>query len=156
MIQWRDLPRNIPLDRVEVLCMIEKRSKVRMGIMPTETELALKQSQQGVSYEVSIVDIEKVAVRSSLRSPNNKCAPIDSQAVIKSPTHYPYDNCQNIRVIVFSIHSDDGNPSIVNIKQLCDRMFDFPIAKLELHHAYDFFTAEPIPGLAEAPDNMNR
>ncbi|GJS30200.1 retrovirus-related pol polyprotein from transposon TNT 1-94 [Tanacetum coccineum] len=30
-----------------------KRSKVRMGIMLTETELALEQSQQGVSYEVS-------------------------------------------------------------------------------------------------------
>ncbi|GJW50254.1 retrovirus-related pol polyprotein from transposon TNT 1-94 [Tanacetum coccineum] len=50
----RDLPRNTPLDRVEVLSMIEKRSKVRMGIMPTETELALEQSQQGVSYEVSV------------------------------------------------------------------------------------------------------
>ncbi|GJX68870.1 hypothetical protein Tco_0304597 [Tanacetum coccineum] len=59
-----------------------------MGIMPTEAELALEQSQQGVSYEVSrstrfyrlshseIVDIEKVAVRSSLRSPNNKCTDI--------------------------------------------------------------------------------
>ncbi|GJZ79226.1 retrovirus-related pol polyprotein from transposon TNT 1-94 [Tanacetum coccineum] len=87
---WRDLPRNTPLDRVEVLGMIEKRSKVRMGIMPTETELALEQSKQGVSYEVS------------------------------SPTHYPCDNCQNIRVILFSIYSDDGNPSRVNINQLCD------------------------------------
>ncbi|GJV64179.1 hypothetical protein Tco_1475007 [Tanacetum coccineum] len=51
---WRDLPRNTPLDRVEVLGMIKKRSKVRMGIMPTKTELALEQSQQGVSYEVSV------------------------------------------------------------------------------------------------------
>ncbi|GJT99414.1 retrovirus-related pol polyprotein from transposon TNT 1-94 [Tanacetum coccineum] len=51
---WRDLPRNTLLDRVEVLGMIKKRSKVRMGIMPTETELALEQSQQGVSYEVSV------------------------------------------------------------------------------------------------------
>ncbi|GJT68375.1 hypothetical protein Tco_1019855 [Tanacetum coccineum] len=42
----RDLPRNTPLDRVEVLGMIKKRSKVRMGIMPTKTELALEQSQQ--------------------------------------------------------------------------------------------------------------
>ncbi|GJZ86450.1 retrovirus-related pol polyprotein from transposon TNT 1-94 [Tanacetum coccineum] len=50
----RDLPRNTPLDRVEVLGMIEKRSKVRMGIMSIETELALEQSQQGVSYEVSV------------------------------------------------------------------------------------------------------
>ncbi|GJW85241.1 hypothetical protein Tco_0158386 [Tanacetum coccineum] len=50
----RDLPRNTPLDRVEVLGMIEKKSKVRIGIMPTESELALEQSQQGVSYEVSV------------------------------------------------------------------------------------------------------
>ncbi|GJV19488.1 hypothetical protein Tco_1368508 [Tanacetum coccineum] len=50
---------NTPLDRVEVLGMIEKKSKVRMGIMPTEAELALEQSQQGVSYEVS-VSIERV------------------------------------------------------------------------------------------------
>ncbi|GJT82036.1 hypothetical protein Tco_1056378 [Tanacetum coccineum] len=48
----RDLPRNTSLDRVEVLGMIEKRSKVRIGIMPTEAELVLEQSQQGVSYEV--------------------------------------------------------------------------------------------------------
>ncbi|GJT61168.1 hypothetical protein Tco_1004701 [Tanacetum coccineum] len=51
---WRDLPRDTSVDRVEVLGMIEKRSKVRMGIMPTETELALEQSQQGASYEVSV------------------------------------------------------------------------------------------------------
>ncbi|GJR25349.1 retrovirus-related pol polyprotein from transposon TNT 1-94 [Tanacetum coccineum] len=50
----RDLLRNTPLDRVEVLGMIEKRSKVRIGIMLTEAELALEQSQQGVSYEVSV------------------------------------------------------------------------------------------------------
>ncbi|GJY32373.1 hypothetical protein Tco_0415868 [Tanacetum coccineum] len=41
----RDLPRNTPLDRVEVI----------MGIMPTGAELALEQSQQGVSYEVSVI-----------------------------------------------------------------------------------------------------
>nr|GEW60733.1 hypothetical protein [Tanacetum cinerariifolium] len=50
----RDLPRNTSLDRVEVLGMNEKKSKVRMGIMPTKAELALEQSQQGVSYEVSV------------------------------------------------------------------------------------------------------
>ncbi|GJX11760.1 retrovirus-related pol polyprotein from transposon TNT 1-94 [Tanacetum coccineum] len=50
----RDLPRNTSLDRVEVLGMIEKRSKLRMGIVPTEAELALEQSQQCVSYKVSV------------------------------------------------------------------------------------------------------
>ncbi|GKE45548.1 hypothetical protein Tco_1472832, partial [Tanacetum coccineum] len=32
-----------------------------------------------------------------------------------------------------------------------DRVFDFPMAELEPHPAYDFFAAEPIPGIAEAP-----
>ncbi|GJX68112.1 hypothetical protein Tco_0303839 [Tanacetum coccineum] len=36
-----------------------------------------------------------------------------------------------------------------------DRVFDFPMAKPEPYPAYDFFVAEPIPGLAEAPGNMN-
>ncbi|GJZ54398.1 hypothetical protein Tco_0609283 [Tanacetum coccineum] len=47
-----------------------------MGIMPTKTELALEQTQQGVSNEVL-----------------------------------------NIRMILLSIHNDDGNPTSANIKQ---------------------------------------
>nr|GEW09877.1 retrovirus-related Pol polyprotein from transposon TNT 1-94 [Tanacetum cinerariifolium] len=43
----RDLPKDTPIDRLEVLRYdIGKRSKVRIGIMPTETELTLEQSQQ--------------------------------------------------------------------------------------------------------------
>ena len=34
--------------------MIEKRSKVRKGKVPTEMELGLEQTQQGSSYEVSV------------------------------------------------------------------------------------------------------
>ncbi|GKC78954.1 hypothetical protein Tco_1129728 [Tanacetum coccineum] len=34
---------------------VKDRSKVRMGIMPTKTELALEQTQQGVSNEVLIL-----------------------------------------------------------------------------------------------------
>ncbi|GJY30803.1 retrovirus-related pol polyprotein from transposon TNT 1-94 [Tanacetum coccineum] len=47
----RDLPMNTPLDRKEVLCMIEKRSKV--GIVPTEMELVLEQTQQGMEADES-------------------------------------------------------------------------------------------------------
>ena len=50
----RDLPRDIPIDRLEVLGMIEKRSKVRKGKVPTEIELELEQTQQGYSNEVSV------------------------------------------------------------------------------------------------------
>ncbi|GJS57332.1 retrovirus-related pol polyprotein from transposon TNT 1-94 [Tanacetum coccineum] len=48
----RDLPKDTPIDRLEVLRYdIGKRSKVRMGIMPTETELTLEQTQQ-VTMEI--------------------------------------------------------------------------------------------------------
>ncbi|GJT36542.1 hypothetical protein Tco_0926961 [Tanacetum coccineum] len=48
----RDLPRNIPLDRIEVHRYDTKEVKVRKGIMQTKTELTLEQTQQGVSDEV--------------------------------------------------------------------------------------------------------
>nr|GEX30745.1 integrase, catalytic region, zinc finger, CCHC-type, peptidase aspartic, catalytic [Tanacetum cinerariifolium] len=45
----RDLPKDTPIDRLEVLRYdFGKRNKVRMRIMPTETELTLEQTQQGV------------------------------------------------------------------------------------------------------------
>ncbi|GJW66252.1 hypothetical protein Tco_0120676 [Tanacetum coccineum] len=51
---WRDLPRDIPLDSVVVL-RYEKRSKSKnKGRVPTERELVLEQTQQGTSYEVSV------------------------------------------------------------------------------------------------------
>ncbi|GJW61670.1 hypothetical protein Tco_0111005 [Tanacetum coccineum] len=55
----RDLPRDIPLDRIEVLMYDTKGVKARMGIMQTKTELTLEQTQQGVSNEV-LVSIEGV------------------------------------------------------------------------------------------------
>nr|GFA44632.1 hypothetical protein [Tanacetum cinerariifolium] len=42
-----DLPKDTPIDRLEVLRYdIGKKSKVRMEIMPTKTELTLEQTQQ--------------------------------------------------------------------------------------------------------------
>ncbi|GJU96230.1 retrovirus-related pol polyprotein from transposon TNT 1-94 [Tanacetum coccineum] len=50
----RDLPRYIPQDSVVVL-RYEKRSKSEnKGKVPTEMDLALEQTQQGTSYEVSV------------------------------------------------------------------------------------------------------
>nr|GEZ83241.1 hypothetical protein [Tanacetum cinerariifolium] len=44
----RDLPKDNPIDRLEVFRYdFGKRSKVRMGIMPTKTELTLEKTQQG-------------------------------------------------------------------------------------------------------------
>ncbi|GJZ76934.1 hypothetical protein Tco_0641606 [Tanacetum coccineum] len=51
---WRDLPRDIPLDSV-VVPRYEKQSKSEnKGRVPTEMELVLEQTQQGTSYEVSV------------------------------------------------------------------------------------------------------
>ena len=50
----KDLPRDNPLDRVEVLRYDEKMRKVRKGRVPIETELGLEQTQQGSSDEVSV------------------------------------------------------------------------------------------------------
>nr|GEU54958.1 hypothetical protein [Tanacetum cinerariifolium] len=59
----RDLPMNTPLDRVEVLGMIEKRSKSgNNGIVQTEVELVLEQTQQG---EEDVVMGEGMVVTSS-------------------------------------------------------------------------------------------
>ncbi|GJS45625.1 hypothetical protein Tco_0595746 [Tanacetum coccineum] len=55
----RDLPMDIPLDRIEVLRYDTKGVKVRKGKMQTKTELALEQTHQGVSNEV-LVSIEGV------------------------------------------------------------------------------------------------
>ncbi|GKB27735.1 ribonuclease H-like domain-containing protein [Tanacetum coccineum] len=87
----RDLPRNTPLDRVEVLVM-------QCTTLPSHSE-SLKRflfhfSWRSIRfYRLSlseIADIEKVAICSSLRLSNNKYALIET-----------------FRVILFSIHSDE-------------------------------------------------
>ncbi|GKD88659.1 hypothetical protein Tco_1364166, partial [Tanacetum coccineum] len=80
--KWRDLPNDIPLDRIKVLMYDTKGVKVRMGIMQTKTKLTLEQIQQGVSDEV----LESIE--------------------------------ENIKVMLHSIHSDDGNPTSATIKQV--------------------------------------
>nr|GEV94061.1 hypothetical protein [Tanacetum cinerariifolium] len=52
----RDLPKDTPIDRLEVLrCDIGKKSKVRMGIMLTETELTLEQTQQEYQSDILVI-----------------------------------------------------------------------------------------------------
>ncbi|GKC76138.1 hypothetical protein Tco_1126912, partial [Tanacetum coccineum] len=50
----RDLPRDIPLDSVEVLRYEKKEQSEIKGKVPTDMELVLEQTQQGTSYEVSV------------------------------------------------------------------------------------------------------
>ncbi|GKE31853.1 hypothetical protein Tco_1451175, partial [Tanacetum coccineum] len=71
-----------------------------MGIMPTKTELALEQTQQGVSNKVLMLS----GIEDSHHGPSDAM-------------HNPPSPLKNIRVILHSIHSDDGNPSSANIKQ---------------------------------------
>ncbi|GJT40816.1 hypothetical protein Tco_0940681 [Tanacetum coccineum] len=75
-------------------------------------------------HNLSPQELERLAKSRQNRRDLLRNTPLDRVevlAVIKNPMHYPCDNCQIIRVILFSIHSDDGNPSRVNIKQLCGR-----------------------------------
>nr|GEU42239.1 putative reverse transcriptase domain-containing protein [Tanacetum cinerariifolium] len=92
-----------------------------------------------------LVNIEKVAVCSSLRSLKSKCTiesrarrsskiislghnfimlasshTVKSKTDIKSPTHYPCGIARTSECYV-SIHSEDGNPAIANIKQALSR-----------------------------------
>ncbi|GJS72804.1 RNA-directed DNA polymerase, eukaryota [Tanacetum coccineum] len=61
---WRDLSRDIQLDRIEVLRYYTKGVKVRKGIMQTKTELTLEQTQQGDSDELKGLKNEKEMIRS--------------------------------------------------------------------------------------------
>nr|GEV03970.1 hypothetical protein [Tanacetum cinerariifolium] len=76
-------PETLPLDRVEVL------DPVMQGTTLPATQASLKRSlfhfsQRSIPFyrlsHYEIVEIEKVAVRSSLQSPNNKSALIESRA----------------------------------------------------------------------------
>nr|GEU75246.1 retrovirus-related Pol polyprotein from transposon TNT 1-94 [Tanacetum cinerariifolium] len=52
----RDLPKDTPIDRLEVFRYdIGKKSKVRMGIMPTETELTLEQTEQEHKSDIFVI-----------------------------------------------------------------------------------------------------
>nr|GEZ65392.1 reverse transcriptase domain-containing protein [Tanacetum cinerariifolium] len=53
---WRDLPKDTLIDRLEVLRYdFGKRSKVRIEIMPTETELTLEKTQQDLEWMGRVV-----------------------------------------------------------------------------------------------------
>nr|GEW51259.1 putative ribonuclease H-like domain-containing protein [Tanacetum cinerariifolium] len=67
----RDLPKDTPIDRLEVLRYdFGKRNKVRMGIMPTETELTLEQTQQ--ENQSDIFEISTVTMEILLEPTSNK------------------------------------------------------------------------------------
>ncbi|GKB34741.1 hypothetical protein Tco_0879683 [Tanacetum coccineum] len=52
---------------------------------------------------------------------NKGIMPSKVELALEQSQHDVSDDALNIRVILFSIHSDDGNPSSVNIKQHCAR-----------------------------------
>ncbi|GJX07194.1 hypothetical protein Tco_0195126 [Tanacetum coccineum] len=52
-----------PLVSVEVLRYDKRRKSEKKGIMPTEMELTLEQTQQGVSYEVSNIRVNSFTMK---------------------------------------------------------------------------------------------
>ncbi|GJT14818.1 retrovirus-related pol polyprotein from transposon TNT 1-94 [Tanacetum coccineum] len=53
---WRDLPKDIPLDSVVVLRYETMNKSENKGKVPTEMDLVLEKTQQGTSYEVSVLE----------------------------------------------------------------------------------------------------
>ncbi|GJS40770.1 hypothetical protein Tco_0565813 [Tanacetum coccineum] len=107
---WRDLPRDIPLDSVVVL-RYEKRSKSEnKGRVPTEMELVLEQTQQGTSYEVSVSaeGVEELKRKVKIKGEKKEAL----LTLRQKPEH---------RSDTKVIHNDDGNPSRANIKQALER-----------------------------------
>ncbi|GKD36747.1 hypothetical protein Tco_1256954 [Tanacetum coccineum] len=81
---------------------------VYKGRMPTKIELTLEQSQQGVSKEVlKRVNAYAVIITMLIAGIEDGTSWTHSQAVNKSPTHYPCDSARTFRVILFSIHNDE-------------------------------------------------
>ncbi|GJW93580.1 hypothetical protein Tco_0173252, partial [Tanacetum coccineum] len=67
----RDLPRDIPLDRIEVLRYDTKGVNVRKGKMQTKTELTLEQTQQGASDEVLNIRVMPKSIHSDDENPSS-------------------------------------------------------------------------------------
>nr|GEX45100.1 reverse transcriptase domain-containing protein [Tanacetum cinerariifolium] len=79
----RHLPKDTPIDRLEVLRYdTGKRSKVRMGIMSTETDLTLKQSQQ--EHQSDIFVIFTVTMEILLEPTSNKLLVVTHRLIFKS------------------------------------------------------------------------
>ncbi|GJZ59409.1 hypothetical protein Tco_0615225 [Tanacetum coccineum] len=131
----RDLPRNTPLDRVKVLGMIEKRSKVRMGIMWTKTELALEQSQQGVSYEVSCNKFWCTAIAYDPEPPenNSEARPLKEYLIKLSVMNGKKPLILDYKTFVESIGLDNAkgkyvsHPSTEEVKAELAKIIDNPI-----------------------------
>ncbi|GKE53226.1 hypothetical protein Tco_1488382 [Tanacetum coccineum] len=94
----RDLPRDNPLVSVEVLRYDIKRSKSEnKGIVPTEMELVLEQTQQGTSHEVSKDSILQAGnpvkeILLKLNLPDPRSIPVDSKIHIKIEMEVPGSN----------------------------------------------------------------
>nr|GEX48623.1 hypothetical protein [Tanacetum cinerariifolium] len=65
----RGLPRDIPLERIEVLRYDTKEVKVRNGKIKTKTELTLEQTQQGVSDEALNIRVMPKSIHSDDGNP---------------------------------------------------------------------------------------
>ncbi|GKA29884.1 hypothetical protein Tco_0716129 [Tanacetum coccineum] len=81
----RDLLRDITTVRLEVLRFDINRSNVRIGIIPTKTELALEQTQQGASNEVLMLS----GIEDSHHGPSDANAKPSGQ--LKSPFSKTHD-----------------------------------------------------------------
>ncbi|GKD13113.1 hypothetical protein Tco_1197520, partial [Tanacetum coccineum] len=65
--------------------------------------------------------------------------PMKAELALEQSQQGASDDVLNIRVILFSIYSDDGNPSSVNVKQHCDDDYVYDLACLrDMIPSFDF------------------
>ncbi|GJZ76770.1 hypothetical protein Tco_0641442 [Tanacetum coccineum] len=125
--------------------------------MPTEMELTLEQTQQGFSHDVSVcieelVDIEKVALSSSLRSLKSKCtiesrAKIDLSKHIDIRFHFIKEHVENGVIELYFVNTEYQLADIFT-KALGQERIEFLINKLGMRR----FTPDTLKQLVDEVD----
>ncbi|GKA60263.1 hypothetical protein Tco_0759670 [Tanacetum coccineum] len=104
----RDLPRDIPLDRIEVLRYDEKRR-----VEELKENVEIKGEKKEPFLHLSTNRVNTYVIRNTKLLFGIK----ESHHDLNDAMHNPSQPLKNIRVMPKSIHSDDGNPFTANIKQ---------------------------------------
>ncbi|GKC06869.1 hypothetical protein Tco_0998479, partial [Tanacetum coccineum] len=101
--EQKGLPRDIPLDRIEVLRYDIKGVKVRKRKMRTKTELTLEQTQQGVSDEVLVI----MATHGRKKAITEPAPPARDLRDVETIERLQQQIQLSTRCTYFSLHDDD-------------------------------------------------
>ncbi|GJV01390.1 hypothetical protein Tco_1334959 [Tanacetum coccineum] len=123
---WRDLPRDIPLDSVVVLRYGKRSKSDNKGKVLTEMELVLEQTQQGTSYEVSVFPMMTAARRG--RRQSVKVKELQDKRILKAFKLSYQEKYEHVG----SMSQDHKMNRMVRIYNLCTDLVDFADMALPL------------------------